>query len=97
MNKVAYSVDYLLRVSFHIVFYVWIEDTLYLSDGSSLYKCKNGEKQRFYIEQQNPAHPVDFSVLQTDGERLYVVTSSGKLYLLTLNETETVYELKNLY
>ncbi len=77
--------------------YVWIEDTLYLSDGSSLYKCKNGEKQRFYIEQQNPAHPVDFSVLQTDGERLYVVTSSGKLYLLTLNETETVYELKNLY
>ena len=77
--------------------YVWIEDTLYLSDGSSLYKCKNGEKQRIYIEQQNPAHPVDFSVLQTDGERLYVVTSSGKLYLLTLNETETVYELKNLY
>lgn len=77
--------------------YVWIEDTLYISDGSSMYKCKNGEKQRFFIEQQNPAHPVDFSVLQTDGKRLYAVTSAGKLYLLAPNETKTVYVLKNLY
>lgn len=77
--------------------YVWIEDTLYISDGSSLYKCRKGEKQRFFIEQQNPAHPVDFSVLQTDGKRLYAVTSAGKLYLLAPNETETVYVLKNLY
>lgn len=77
--------------------YVWIEDTLYISDGSSLYKCRNGEKKRFFIEQQNPAHPVDFSVLQTDGERLYAITSAGKLYLLAPNETETVYVLKNMY
>ena len=77
--------------------YVWIEDTLYISDGSSLYKCEKGEKQRFFIEQQNPARPVDYSVLQTDGQRLFVVTSAGKLYLLTPNETETVYVLKSLY
>lgn len=76
--------------------YIWIDEILYISDGSSLYKCQNGEKQRFYIEQPNPNKPADISVLQTDGSNIYAVTNYGKLYILELNETETVYMLRNI-
>lgn len=77
--------------------YIWIDNALYLTDGASIYKCENGNKERFYIQHVIEYIPRDISNLYSDGRNIYTVTYEGTINKLVPDENGIAFKMKEIY